>query len=803
MNRRSNAKYCFKLIYIFLMILLVYSAYSLNYTHPYDAIYYVFNTNGTIEIYNQNTDELEGILGTSISSDEKFIDVTDYFWTWSTAPTPTNSIERIKGTNNDTNIIWTKHFDYYENIPTKIKDELTNNDTNLTNVKFWYWNKVNSTAIVRFNDSTAVVSNNNLSISSGIGNISSDIHFRNYRFSYNDVIDNGFEILNVTIGDGVMIDSSYENDYLVGISIDGGNFSIGEDWTIDPEATGYKSPVNTGDPLNQWANGQYIISSNNQYASEGTIGHQLDTSNYSFTFPVNGSTINGIACQVEGKSGGPFCAGKASEGTVTVDLSWDGGSTYTSGLNNTWSCPTESTQTYGNSSYTWGRTWSTDDLSNESFRVRVTLAADPLADQFFADHIQCQVWYTEPNIAPNITINSPTNYTTLTIYPVELNFTVTDFNNHNSSVTVHASNSTTTLNEFVIYRNHSVLNGSTILTNLTMLPYFRDDKTAFLVHLDNNTLFGEGSSVNDFSVYDNDGGIDGDPEFVSGYVGGGFEFDGPGGGDSLDFGDITNLDGLKEVSFGAWVNTKNNQYQTIIGKYKASGDNRVFLFRLINGSTYPRVRVQFFRLGSGTNWVRWDTDDDVIPLNEWTHVVASVNLSYSTAVIYVNGSSVPSTRSTSGVWATQIYDEAANLCVSGFLCSGTALSSFNGTLDEVIIWNATLSSDEVSAVYNNNITSDHYYWNVTADDGTDTGSNESEFFLELCDNNGCDINCSNNPVYNNNIDLLGTALTFYESGSITFNANITNASAIERSDIYDGNICTLGFTRGTFHDIIS
>ncbi|MFH1585335.1 MAG: hypothetical protein ABIB79_01030, partial [archaeon] len=176
-----------------------------------------------------------------------------------------------------------------------------------------------------------------------------------------------------------------------------GDFEEGRFWQIASDATtDYMSPNQTGNPLNQWAAGDRVVSSDNLYATEFTNNEKLDTGNYSFGVPA-GATIDGIEVSVEAQCSGKGCGSV----NVLVDLSWDGGSTYTSTKSNTWTT-TESLQTYGGDSDKWGRTWSADEFSNSTFRARMTKTTDN-AGNLNVDHIKIRVYYTAVivNNAPN------------------------------------------------------------------------------------------------------------------------------------------------------------------------------------------------------------------------------------------------------------------------------------------------------------------------------------------------------------------------------------------------------------------
>lgn len=68
-----------------------------------------------------------------------------------------------------------------------------------------------------------------------------------------------------------------------------------------------------------------------------------------------------------------YATGNSSSGVTFVALSWDGGATWTSVLDQTLAA--EATKTYGDgSTELWGRAWVGDDVDDTSFRVKITFA---------------------------------------------------------------------------------------------------------------------------------------------------------------------------------------------------------------------------------------------------------------------------------------------------------------------------------------------------------------------------------------------------------------------------------------------
>jgi hypothetical protein len=111
-------------------------------------------------------------------------------------------------------------------------------------------------------------------------------------------------------------------------------------------------------------------------------------SNFGFSIPA-GSTIQGIEVKLNSKadstSGAPrFC----------VELSWNGGATWTTALTSGTLATAETIYIVGGVANTWGRTWTNTDFDNANFRVRLVMVASNTSRDFSLDWAGVQVRYT-------------------------------------------------------------------------------------------------------------------------------------------------------------------------------------------------------------------------------------------------------------------------------------------------------------------------------------------------------------------------------------------------------------------------
>ena len=110
---------------------------------------------------------------------------------------------------------------------------------------------------------------------------------------------------------------------------------------------------------------------------------------YAFGLPASVSSINGITVQAD--------AGLSNNGGnsyLCVELSWDGGSSWTASKQVTMSSSAMTLYTFGGTTDTWGRTWTVGNFSTSNFRVRVIDVSSQGNKDYGLDSIQVSVTYT-------------------------------------------------------------------------------------------------------------------------------------------------------------------------------------------------------------------------------------------------------------------------------------------------------------------------------------------------------------------------------------------------------------------------
>jgi hypothetical protein len=134
-------------------------------------------------------------------------------------------------------------------------------------------------------------------------------------------------------------------------------------------------------------------------ANTGTNGRSTSCTNpandrhrfwgYAFGLPGTVTAINGITVRAD--------AGMSNNGgtsNLCVELSWDGGTTWTTAKSVTLSATTVTSYALGSATDTWGHTWTAAQLSTTNFRVRVTDATTQNNKDYRLDYLAVSIQYT-------------------------------------------------------------------------------------------------------------------------------------------------------------------------------------------------------------------------------------------------------------------------------------------------------------------------------------------------------------------------------------------------------------------------
>ncbi|MDY6966369.1 MAG: LamG-like jellyroll fold domain-containing protein [Halobacteriota archaeon] len=289
-------------------------------------------------------------------------------------------------------------------------------------------------------------------------------------------------------------------------------------------------------------------------------------------------------------------------------------------------------------------------------------------------------------------------------------------------------------------------NGSTISVDHTLVNTSSTnatDGTAFL-NWDGSLVgwyrFDNSSDLTDHSGWGNDGTNDGSTYTSSGKFGGGRSFDG--NNDCINISDSNSLDMAEEITIDAWINRSSSENDhAIVEKWRydngvpinerayilyVNDENGEIVFLLSGDGTFPE---------EGTGVI---VSQNTVSNNVWTHVVATSD--GTTMKIYIDGVLDPNTATA----PDGIHPSVADLHIGAWHYGVSEIDSyFNGTIDEVKLFNRALSHDEVNASYNaglnrlfNNFTGlsngDHSYKAyLVSSDGTVASTEERTITVDV------------------------------------------------------------------------
>jgi hypothetical protein len=145
-------------------------------------------------------------------------------------------------------------------------------------------------------------------------------------------------------------------------------------------------------PANAYANDSAVAidtdsgtNTNTSCANKGKDKHSY--TNYNFNIPAT-AVIQGIEVRLDARADATSGSPK-----ICVELSWDGGASWTAAKTTPTLGTTEATYILGGLSDTWGRTWTPGNFGNANFRLRLTDVASNVSRDFSLDYVAVNVTY--------------------------------------------------------------------------------------------------------------------------------------------------------------------------------------------------------------------------------------------------------------------------------------------------------------------------------------------------------------------------------------------------------------------------
>lgn len=193
---------------------------------------------------------------------------------------------------------------------------------------------------------------------------------------------------------------------------------------------------------------------------------------------------------------------------------------------------------------------------------------------------------------------------------------------------------------------------------------------------------GEGNTAYDTSGNDNDGTIYG-ASWTDGKFGEALSYDGS-SNDYVNCGNDESLNITDEITIEAWVYKKSNTfYPGIVSKSRPGTTEQSYSLRFRNdGRAHFFVCANDGTVGSATS--------SVLENNRWYFLVGTYDKSH--VKLYVDGDEVDSME-----WSKDIKNVTLGVLIGRSHTSGRY---FNGTIDEVRIYDRGLSAEEISDLYN-------------------------------------------------------------------------------------------------------
>jgi hypothetical protein len=108
---------------------------------------------------------------------------------------------------------------------------------------------------------------------------------------------------------------------------------------------------------------------------------------YSISIP-SGCSIKGVEVRLDW-----WLDSIEGSSSMSVELSWDGGTSWTAPKTDSTETTSEHTATLGDSTDTWGHAWTVAELSDANFRVRLTSNSDQSSTDFYLDWVPVRVYY--------------------------------------------------------------------------------------------------------------------------------------------------------------------------------------------------------------------------------------------------------------------------------------------------------------------------------------------------------------------------------------------------------------------------
>jgi len=185
-------------------------------------------------------------------------------------------------------------------------------------------------------------------------------------------------------------------------------------------------------------------------------------------------------------------------------------------------------------------------------------------------------------------------------------------------------------------------------------------------------------------------------EWTAGQIGGAAKLSDLGGDSFFRIEKINQLIGANGLTITAWIDPDDND-----------GYNGIFMTRTLDGQTNNSWGIAFENTGASANHLDTRVDkgatdsepDTLLPDGGWYHVAMVWDGSTGEHTQYING---VQSATMGGFLARQIQSTSGPWFIGYDDCCGGG-RDFNGTIDDIGMWNQALSETEIAEIYNNGL----------------------------------------------------------------------------------------------------
>ena len=239
------------------------------------------------------------------------------------------------------------------------------------------------------------------------------------------------------------------------------------------------------------------------------------------------------------------------------------------------------------------------------------------------------------------------------------------------------------------------------------------------------------------------GTAQGDVAPTAGKVNQGYAFDGNLDGITINSAQIR---GLSDWTWSGWVYPlQASTWRSLYTEGFSWGGS----FNTYVTATSGGISVGMWNIAHPEYWISVSTGGGVVSYDQWNLITVTLEnggVGIGTVRIYVNGNEV---KNGTGQVVSTATNAAIGANAGAYPPAGhQAHSSFNGTLDEIAIWDRTLTAEEIQALYNNGLAG-HGYTGDGVGDACDNCPVVSNADQADSDGDGVGDACDNCPAVSN------------------------------------------------------